>query len=72
MILLKEVIGKMINLKKDNEVNIISDQYKKGFSDAIFHVIRILNDNSNLQHRSLIALLNTVAIETTRNHPSGP
>jgi hypothetical protein len=70
--LLEEGLGTMINLKKDDEINIISDEYKRGFGDAIFHVIRILNDNSNLQHRALVSLLNTVAIETTKNHPRDP
>lgn len=72
MILSKEGTGKMVSFKKDDKVNIISDEYKRGFSDAVFHVIRILNDNSNLQHRALVSLLNTVAIETTKPYPRGP
>lgn len=49
------------------DVYILSDEYKKGFGDAIFHVIRIINDNSNLQQQSLIALLNKVVIEVNKN-----
>ena len=51
----------------EKEIIISSNEYKKGFSDAIFHVIRILNDNSNLQQRALISLLNTVVLEFNKN-----
>ncbi len=56
----------------EKEIIVDSNEYKKGFSDAIFHVIRILNDNANLQQRALISLLNTVIIEVNKNQPLEP
>ncbi len=49
------------------DVIIKSDDYKQGFCDAMFQVVRIINDNAELQQKALINLLNTVVAEINKD-----
>ena len=52
--------------EKNSEVIISSEDYKRGFSQAIFQVMKIIGENNDIQMKSLINLLNTVVKEINK------
>lgn len=51
----------------NNEVIMKSDDYKQGFTDALFQVVRILNENDHLREKALITLLNSILTSIDKN-----
>jgi hypothetical protein len=49
------------------EVEMISDEFKKGFMAAILSVIKILEDNRQMERDKLIKLFNTTFNEVKKS-----
>lgn len=52
---------------RDNEIEIISEDYRKGVIDTLLQVIRLLNENDELDKKKVISILTTVMKNTIKN-----
>ena len=52
-----------------NEIEIISDDYRKGVIDTLLQIIRLINENDELNKKKLIDILTQVMKNTIKNQP---
>ena len=54
---------------KTHEIEIISEDYRKGVIDTLLQVIRLLNENDDLNKKKVMDILGQVLRNTIKNQP---